>query len=234
MFVTLLPVACAAQNLSTRQGKFVNLVRVLADSGRLDDPEEAGRLLGTRFQIEGNSTLRDDPATCVNEPANELRIRSTVTSNYVPVTPFWFTDEMRAAGGQPDRSFSYTVVQVTACKGIRYREAKISFTDVSPLFCVRVEDLLAAAPAGLAGGAPYPGDPNWGLYWDAWTAEDTGTRAILDWPHTGNVDEHGDCLRETILRQDASFSARVRRIEKRQQRNAPLMGSGSGTATDGR
>ena len=220
-----LPAAHAAPDLSTREGRFLNLTQVLAFSGRLDSPDEAGRLLRTHFQAKDKREYDLGQKSCSGAPNN---IFAGAATKYASVVQFWFTEGIQDGS----RSLKYESAQYTQCDGLRYGEGEIQFIGINQLFCVHVNDVESAGFANLKEESSFHSD-SWVLYFDGWDNNTTGTRVIFTWPlvREGGFRDHEECLTSAVIRQAYSFNARIRRSEearKRERNYGPLIGPGSG------
>lgn len=218
-----LPAAHAAPDLTTREGRFLNLTQVLAFSGHLDNADEVGRLLRTHFQTKDKREHDFGQKSCTGAPDN---IYAGAKTFYVSVVPFWFTEGMQ----DESRSFKYASTQNIQCDGLRYGEGEIQFVGLNQLFCVRVDDVKNAGFVNLREENSFHYD-FWELYFDGWADKITGTRVIFSWPlvRGGSFRDHEECLTSAVIEQASSFNARIRRSEEERKRNyGTPIGPGSG------
>ena len=151
--------ATALPSLETRQDRFINVVRVLADSGRLTERAEVERLLQTNMVEVKRYSSPSDPGACEKSPTF-YRVYEAVT--YEPAPVFWFKE---TPGGRPKMfvpgwlgpggpigkpSFSYIINRKLRCSEPPLAEPEVSadlrFDQVPAFFCVAQADLERALP----------------------------------------------------------------------------------------
>lgn len=148
--------------LATRQDRFINVIRVLADSGRLTDRQEVERLLGTKLIEKRRSDWSaPPPGNCERFPTS-YRMHSSVT--YEADDTFWFksnSDGNHPGLAVPNRvlgetsfveksSFSYVFEEENPCSDDKTSAPKISvrlsFGSIPALYCITEVNLKQALP----------------------------------------------------------------------------------------
>lgn len=149
----------AVPPLETRQDRFINVVRVLADSGRLTERSEVERLLQTNLQEVRRYSHPSTPGEC-EQSSNAYRLLERVT--YQPPPSFWFKEtpdgrpEMFVPGwlgsggpvGKP--SLGYTVTRELRCSEPPSAKPQVSadlnFYEIPAFSCVGKANLERALP----------------------------------------------------------------------------------------
>lgn len=205
--IALLPLATSActspPDLTTRQGRFMNLVRVLAESGRLDDPEEVGRLLGTRF-----ASRPDWPQTSKGEHSceGEKRLRDVTRHHFQTTEPFWY-----AAGQPPALGLTYWISRTIDCDGKPIADVGLRLDEIRDRFCLREADVDKDMP-GLT-LSPLPPHPTrtWHAAARVSRNEATGVVADFGWPMLLNPPRRAECVAEVSITQNEFHGRRERR-----------------------
>lgn len=193
VLAALAPAACAnSPDLTTRQGRFVNLVRILAESRQLDDPEEVGRILGTRFALEPTWPRVFKSRFMASCPREDLQTLTKYV--YQAIEPFWYAFE-----GPPVRRLIYTVTRTTDCGGDPIAEVELHMFDLDKLFCVREADVNNGLPGVKAHPMPiHPVGP--------WTSgrlggrgKAVGVQVTFGWPLLFDPPRRGECLQSVSI-----------------------------------
>lgn len=147
--------------LATRQDRFINVIRVLADSGRLTDRQEVERLLGTKLILKKAYESQSPFGECERN-SNSGRMYSS--ASYEADPKFWFKNNsdgnypglavpnrmLREASQEEKPSFSYTLEEEKLCFDNKISAPKVSvrlsFINIPVLYCITKLDLKLALP----------------------------------------------------------------------------------------
>ena len=149
----------AVPPLETRQDRFINVVRVLADSGRLVERAEVERLLQTSLEEVRHYSSPNTPGECEKFP-NAYRLYETITYQSPP--GFWFKETLNGRpkmfvpgwlgpGGPVGKpSLGYTMKRELRCSESPLAKPKVSadlsFNEIPAFSCVGEADLQRALP----------------------------------------------------------------------------------------
>ena len=121
---------------------FIGLIRTLADSGRLTDPGEVGRLLGTELSaIQGRGRRIPAVGETTYQPGPEFWFKPTLAGRPGMVVPGW----LGPGGPVGAPALSYTVVR-DAGRPAALASADLDFEGVPAFLCITGADLKRVLP----------------------------------------------------------------------------------------
>ena len=148
--------------LATRQDRFINVIRVLADSGRLTDRQEVERLLGTKLIEKWRfDTSLPSPEQCEGQ-SNKGKTQKSVV--YRADANFWFKGTLADSHLEPLNSshkeqdyqnlnspfFYFSITHKPSCSNqLEYLSplsASVNFQLLESFICTTREQLKSALP----------------------------------------------------------------------------------------
>ncbi len=150
--------ACCADEASEAKSAFVGRLRLVADSGKLNDPESIARILDLKFEI----VTRQKTPTTGGDCLDNLATHSSVEKTAVLIGANWYHSlpsgvqnievkffEHARKMGPP--SLSYTVDQISCLDRHVYRRrdstvARMDFIDLPGFACITADDIKTYMP----------------------------------------------------------------------------------------
>jgi len=135
---------------ATRQEWFLDYVKILADSGRIIDPNAMARALNTQFATQHQQEVPDDEH-CEKQVGRDANSMAVFTDFYAPGGNFWFRSASGGSAAKPDDpAFRYYVTQKTTCGGYHKTypalTASMRFSNISGFACITQQQLGSVLP----------------------------------------------------------------------------------------
>jgi hypothetical protein len=205
-YLALIVLVGGARPAAVQEQDYLLIVKQLADSGKLTDPDEAARLLGTTL-TSFNDSFTDYSAPRFG-PCKFGKLESDETHNFRPADDFWYKPQLPPGARAPffGSSFSYQTSKELDCVGRHSVDPKYSatlyFLDLDEFSCISADDLKSNFPGIVLGRGTHGGEH---YDYKGFAAEDSGIFVTFD------VRFGSRCSPGVTIVQDYLYGARAQR-----------------------